>query len=181
MSEQAWKFWVDRGGTFTDLIGCDPTGTLHIRKVLSEGGEGDPAVQAMRELLGIPSGEPIRSHRLRASGWGPPLPRMPCWSVVVHRWCCSPTVVWLICCASGINIALISLPSSSLNAHFWPARWSKFRAVWMPMALSWSRPSGTTTYATVSRRFGPVVLRMWWWRCCMPTATPPTSCSVSTN
>ncbi|MDC0310266.1 hydantoinase B/oxoprolinase family protein [bacterium] len=59
MLEEAWKFWVDRGGTFTDLIGCDPTGTLHIRKVLSEGCEGDPAVQAMRELLGISTGEPI--------------------------------------------------------------------------------------------------------------------------
>ena len=55
-SMAAWRFWVDRGGTFTDLIGCDPNGTLHIRKVLSEGGEGDPAVQAMRELMGIPSG-----------------------------------------------------------------------------------------------------------------------------
>ena len=51
MSERAWRFWVDRGGTFTDLIGCDPRGTLHIRKVLSEGGEDDPAVQVMRELL----------------------------------------------------------------------------------------------------------------------------------
>jgi 5-oxoprolinase (ATP-hydrolysing) len=55
----AWRFWVDRGGTFTDLIGCDPRGTLHIRKVLSEGGEGDPAVQAMRELLANSAGEPI--------------------------------------------------------------------------------------------------------------------------
>jgi 5-oxoprolinase (ATP-hydrolysing) len=34
MPERGWRFWVDRGGTFTDLIGCDPTGTLHIRKVL---------------------------------------------------------------------------------------------------------------------------------------------------
>ena len=58
-SMAAWRFWVDRGGTFTDLIGCDPTGTLHIRKVLSEGGEGDPAVQAMRELLGISTDESI--------------------------------------------------------------------------------------------------------------------------
>ena len=59
MSTKAWKFWVDRGGTFTDLIGCDSSGKLHIRKVLSEGGEDDPAVQAMRELLAIPAGEPI--------------------------------------------------------------------------------------------------------------------------
>ncbi|MBL6880856.1 MAG: hydantoinase B/oxoprolinase family protein [Synechococcus sp. BS30m-G31] len=59
MSEQAWKFWVDRGGTFTDLIGCGPSGTLHIRKVLSDGVGGDPAVQVIRELLAISPGEPI--------------------------------------------------------------------------------------------------------------------------
>ena len=62
----AWRFWVDRGGTFTDLIGCDPNGTLHIRKVLSEGVEGDPAVQAMRELMGIPSGEPIGAAQIES-------------------------------------------------------------------------------------------------------------------
>ena len=59
MSEQAWKFWVDRGGTFTDLIGCGPSGTLHIRKVLSDGVGVDPAVQVIRELLAISPGEPI--------------------------------------------------------------------------------------------------------------------------
>ena len=59
MSEEAWKFWVDRGGTFTDLIGCDPSGRLHIRKVLSDGVGGDPAVQVIRELLAISPGEPI--------------------------------------------------------------------------------------------------------------------------
>ena len=59
MSEQAWKFWVDRGGTFTDLIGCGPSGTLHIRKVLSDGIGGDPAVQVIRQLLAISPGEPI--------------------------------------------------------------------------------------------------------------------------
>ena len=48
-----WSFWVDRGGTFTDLIGCDPQGTLHVRKVLSESTEaGDPAVKAMADLVG---------------------------------------------------------------------------------------------------------------------------------
>ena len=50
------NFWVDRGGTFTDLIGCDPDGGLHVRKLLSEAAvPGDPAVQAMRELLGCPA------------------------------------------------------------------------------------------------------------------------------
>ncbi|QNI94787.1 5-oxoprolinase (ATP-hydrolysing) [Synechococcus sp. A15-127] len=47
-----WCFWVDRGGTFTDLIGRDPEGRLHVRKVLSEqSGSGDPAVSAMGAML----------------------------------------------------------------------------------------------------------------------------------
>ncbi|WP_115162218.1 hydantoinase B/oxoprolinase family protein [Synechococcus sp. UW86] len=47
-----WCFWIDRGGTFTDLIGRDSEGQLHVRKVLSEqAGAGDPAVSAMKEML----------------------------------------------------------------------------------------------------------------------------------
>ncbi|MCB4427516.1 5-oxoprolinase [Synechococcus sp. MU1643] len=47
-----WCFWIDRGGTFTDLIGCDPEGRLHVRKVLSEqAGAGDPAVSVMEAML----------------------------------------------------------------------------------------------------------------------------------
>ncbi|MGB1775317.1 MAG: hydantoinase B/oxoprolinase family protein [Synechococcus sp.] len=48
-----WHFWVDRGGTFTDLIGCDPEGHLHVRKVLSDSAGPDPAVAAMRDCLGL--------------------------------------------------------------------------------------------------------------------------------
>ena len=47
-----WCFWVDRGGTFTDRIGRDPEGRLHVSKVLSEqAGSGDPAVLAMHAML----------------------------------------------------------------------------------------------------------------------------------
>lgn len=38
-----WQFWIDRGGTFTDVIGVSPTGQLHVRKVLSQGAAGDPS------------------------------------------------------------------------------------------------------------------------------------------
>ena len=56
----SWSFWVDRGGTFTDLIGCDPQGGLHVRKLLSESTDGgDPAVTAMADLVGCASGCPI--------------------------------------------------------------------------------------------------------------------------
>ena len=52
VQEMGWRFWIDRGGTFTDLIGLDPGGQLHVRKVLSEqSGAGDPAVSAMEAVL----------------------------------------------------------------------------------------------------------------------------------
>ena len=57
--EGGWHFWVDRGGTFTDLIGCDPSGQLHVRKVLSEGATDDPAVAAMRDCLGLTADRPL--------------------------------------------------------------------------------------------------------------------------
>ncbi|OYU49269.1 MAG: 5-oxoprolinase [Rhizobiales bacterium PAR1] len=56
-----WNFWVDRGGTFTDIVGCDPSGKLHAKKLLSEnpGVYRDAAVQGIRELLGLETGAPI--------------------------------------------------------------------------------------------------------------------------
>ena len=55
---RGWRFWIDRGGTFTDVVACPPAGPLQVRKVLSLQPErpGDPAVRAMREMLGV-SGE----------------------------------------------------------------------------------------------------------------------------
>ncbi len=56
-----WQFWIDRGGTFTDLVARHPAGQLVVRKVLSEqpGVTGDPAVAAMRELMGLAPNQPI--------------------------------------------------------------------------------------------------------------------------
>ncbi|WP_322887435.1 hydantoinase B/oxoprolinase family protein (plasmid) [Sinorhizobium medicae] len=56
-----WDFWVDRGGTFTDVIGRDPSGALHALKVLSEnpGAYRDAAVHGIRLHLGLGSGEPV--------------------------------------------------------------------------------------------------------------------------
>ena len=57
---RSWDFWVDRGGTFTDVIGRDPRGRLHARKLLSENpAYDDAAVQAIRDLLGLLPGAPI--------------------------------------------------------------------------------------------------------------------------
>ena len=55
-----WDFWIDRGGTFTDVIGRDPKGKLHVLKLLSESpAYSDAAVQAIRDLLGLTSGAAI--------------------------------------------------------------------------------------------------------------------------
>ncbi|MER9836845.1 hydantoinase B/oxoprolinase family protein, partial [Mesorhizobium sp. M0145] len=58
-----WDFWIDRGGTFTDVIGRDPEGALNPRKLLSENPEAyaDAAIQGIRELLGVQPGAPIPS------------------------------------------------------------------------------------------------------------------------
>lgn len=61
MKAAHWDFWIDRGGTFTDVIGRDPAGALHARKLLSENPRvyKDAAVQGIRELLGLETGAPI--------------------------------------------------------------------------------------------------------------------------
>jgi 5-oxoprolinase (ATP-hydrolysing) len=56
-----WEFWIDRGGTFTDVIARRPDGTLAACKLLSENPAvyGDAAVQGIRNLLELEAGEPI--------------------------------------------------------------------------------------------------------------------------
>ena len=52
-----WQFWIDRGGTFTDIVAVDPGGGLHTHKLLSENRElyQDAAIQGIRNVLN-PSG-----------------------------------------------------------------------------------------------------------------------------
>ncbi len=61
-----WRFWIDRGGTFTDLVACSPEGQLQVRKLLSDPpcaaeaeGPFDPAVAALREVLQLAPAQPI--------------------------------------------------------------------------------------------------------------------------
>ena len=53
--EGKWQFWVDRGGTFTDVVARRPDGALLTHKLLSENPEHyrDAAVQGIRELMGV--------------------------------------------------------------------------------------------------------------------------------
>src|SRR5499433_2566227 len=71
-SPQLWDFWIDRGGTFTDIVGRRPDGTLVPRKLLSEnpGAYSDAAVQGIRDLLGLKAGEAIPPGRVGAVKMG---------------------------------------------------------------------------------------------------------------
>src|SRR5689334_8501990 len=67
-----WEFWIDRGGTFTDVIGREPNGTLVTHKLLSENPEAyrDAAVHGIRHLLGLRPGAPMPSECISAVKMG---------------------------------------------------------------------------------------------------------------
>ncbi|MEQ9152920.1 MAG: hydantoinase B/oxoprolinase family protein [Parvibaculum sp.] len=67
-----WDFWIDRGGTFTDVIGRAPDGTLHARKLLSENPEHyeDAALQGIREMLGVNVDAALPGERIGAVKMG---------------------------------------------------------------------------------------------------------------
>lgn len=61
-----WHVWIDRGGTFTDLVARRPDGVLVTAKLLSERPQAyrDAAVEGIRRLLGLGAGEPIPADRV---------------------------------------------------------------------------------------------------------------------
>ncbi|MEQ9195882.1 MAG: hydantoinase B/oxoprolinase family protein [Parvibaculum sp.] len=67
-----WDFWIDRGGTFTDVIGRAPDGALHARKLLSENPEHyeDAALQGIREMLGANVDAALPGERIGAVKMG---------------------------------------------------------------------------------------------------------------
>ncbi|MCU0541545.1 MAG: hydantoinase B/oxoprolinase family protein [Oscillatoriaceae cyanobacterium Prado104] len=67
-----WQFWIDRGGTFTDIVARNPEGKLIIHKLLSENPDRykDAAVQGIRDILEIPAGVPIPASQIAAIKMG---------------------------------------------------------------------------------------------------------------
>jgi 5-oxoprolinase (ATP-hydrolysing) len=63
VQEKKWAFWIDRGGTFTDVVGKRPDGQLVTHKLLSDNPEHyrDAAVAGIRHLLGLAANAPITS------------------------------------------------------------------------------------------------------------------------
>ncbi|HEX5092182.1 MAG TPA: hydantoinase/oxoprolinase family protein, partial [Burkholderiales bacterium] len=67
-----WQFWIDRGGTFTDIVGRRPDGSLVTHKLLSENPERyrDAALAGIRALLGVAPGAPIPVGQVEAVKMG---------------------------------------------------------------------------------------------------------------
>ena len=59
--DRKWQFWIDRGGTFTDIVAQKPDGAIAIHKLLSEHPDRyqDAPLQGIRDLMGLASDEPI--------------------------------------------------------------------------------------------------------------------------
>jgi 5-oxoprolinase (ATP-hydrolysing) len=72
MQQASWDFWIDRGGTFTDVVARAPDGALSARKLLSEnkGAYRDAAVQGIRDALGLKKGESIPAGKIGAVKMG---------------------------------------------------------------------------------------------------------------
>jgi 5-oxoprolinase (ATP-hydrolysing) len=72
LDRKLWQFWIDRGGTFTDVVGKRPDGTLVTHKLLSENPEQyrDAAVAGIRHLLGLKAGEPVTPDQVECVKMG---------------------------------------------------------------------------------------------------------------
>ena len=70
--DSKWDFWIDRGGTFTDIVARTPLGNLKTHKILSEKPESykDAAVQGVREIMGLSAGDAIPDNAIRTIKMG---------------------------------------------------------------------------------------------------------------
>lgn len=71
-NKKTWQFWIDRGGTFTDIVAKDSEDHLVTHKLLSDNPERyqDAALQGIRQVLGLASHEPIPSEQVEVVKMG---------------------------------------------------------------------------------------------------------------
>ncbi len=69
---QKWRFWIDRGGTFTDIVARGPDDVLQTKKLLSENPENyaDAALEGMRQFLNAPQNTPLPSRKIHSVKMG---------------------------------------------------------------------------------------------------------------
>ena len=67
-----WQFWIDRGGTFTDIVARPPDGHLRTLKLLSDNPElyRDAAIAGIRQMMGVAKGKPIPVAQIGAVKMG---------------------------------------------------------------------------------------------------------------
>ena len=72
MALSQWQFWIDRGGTFTDVVARASDGAILTHKLLSENPERyrDAAVEGIRALLDVKAGAPIPADKIAAVKMG---------------------------------------------------------------------------------------------------------------
>ncbi len=72
MTDKRWQFWIDRGGTFTDIVACDPSGNISAKKLLSENPDRyeDAALQGIRDVLGLAGDAEIPADKIAAVKMG---------------------------------------------------------------------------------------------------------------
>ena len=72
MTSQLWEFYIDRGGTFTDIVAKTPQGKIIVHKLLSENPEQyqDAPIQGIRELMEIPKKKPIPTEQIKVVKMG---------------------------------------------------------------------------------------------------------------
>ena len=89
VAEAGWQFWIDRGGTFTDIVAKAPDGRLSTHKLLSENPERyrDAALAGIRQVLGVAQGAPIPPGRQAAgSCWSATAASRPSRTRSTHPW-----------------------------------------------------------------------------------------------
>ena len=71
-SHRRWQFWIDRGGTFTDVVSRSPEGVISARKLLSQNPEHyrDAAIQGIRDTLALAKDAPIPAGEIEAVKMG---------------------------------------------------------------------------------------------------------------
>lgn len=70
--QKKWQFWIDRGGTFTDIVALSPQDKIITHKLLSENPDHyqSAPIEGIRHILNIPSGQPIPTHHIEVIKMG---------------------------------------------------------------------------------------------------------------
>ena len=72
MNSSLWQFWIDRGGTFTDVVAQTPEGRIVVHKLLSENPEQyeDASIQGIKELMKIDQEQPVPTAEIESIKMG---------------------------------------------------------------------------------------------------------------